>query len=52
VVFFFPTVAEFVDVVVEFLVFFATFVFFARDAVGVVARVFASSAPGHTPDED
>jgi hypothetical protein len=48
---FFPTVFEFFDVVVESLFFFAAFVFFTCDAVGVFARVFAAPATGHTHDK-
>ena len=51
--FFFATVAEFLEPFVELLIFFAAFVFFARDAEGMVARVFASSsASSYAPYED
>jgi hypothetical protein len=50
---FFPPVLEFFDFTVEFLFFFAAFVFFARDAVGVVARILAASpATCYAPDKD
>jgi hypothetical protein len=50
---FHSTMLEFFNFTVEFLFFFVAFVFFARDAVGVVARILAASpATCYAPDKD